>query len=192
MRQNDATRRDFFAWTERLMSMDDTVWARHANPLSVYSRIAGGTAVFLAVWSPYWLGWWGAVLIALAAMWIWLNPRLFPPPEDTKSWATRGVLGERVFLNRKKVPVPEAHRRVALIATGCAAAFLGLTILGLVKQEFWLAFTAWHASTVAKLWFCDRMVWLWDDMKAATPVYRAWDEARWNLAPEDGGQQVKS
>ena len=39
---------------------------------------------------------------------------------------------------------------------------LGPTVLGLVL------------SVGAKLWFCDRMVWLYRDMQEAVPEYREW------------------
>lgn len=180
---------DVFRSAERLMTMDDGVWARHANPLSVYSRIVGGTAIFLALWSPFWIGWWGVLAIGVAAFWTWINPRLFAPPTESTSWATRAVLGERVFLARGKVPIPHEHWTVAMIATGGAAVFLGLAVLGFVMASFWLAFTAWHAATLAKVWFCDRMVWLWDDMKGATPDYQAWDRAEWDAVRDVPGDE---
>jgi len=173
-----------FEGAEWLMSMTPEVWARHANPWSVYSRIGGGTLVFFALWSPFWMGWWGGAAIAAAVVWIWLNPRLFPPPERTDNWASQAVLGERLFLNRKSVAVPSHHVRVAMIATGLSLAFLALTVFGFVRGEFWLAFTAWHGAALAKVWFCDRMVWLWRDVRHQTELYRAWDQGQWpDVAP---------
>ena len=154
-------------------------WARHANPLSVYSRIFGGTLVFLAFWSLHWIGWYAALVIAAAFVWVWVNPRLFPPPTHANAWATKGVLGERVFLNRRAVPVPAGFVRAAQVTTGLALACLVLTVLAFWQRDVWLAFTAWHAGILAKLWFCDRMVWLWDVMKDATPEYKRWAAADW-------------
>jgi hypothetical protein len=28
-----------------------------------------------------------------------------------------------------------------------------------------------------KLWYLDRMVWLWEEMKDATPEYRGWENS---------------
>ena len=89
------------------------------------------------------------------------------------------MLGERAFLNRRAVPIPDHHRHAALVTTGLALAFLAVAALGFWRGAFWTAFAGWHGATVAKLWFCDRMVWLWEDMRAATPAYAAWDRAEW-------------
>lgn len=176
---------DLFEGAERLMGMDQRAWARHANPWSAYSRLAGSLAVFFAFWSLHWIGAWGLLAIALAAAWTWLNPRLFAPPQSAESWAARGVLGERVFLNRKKVPIPEEHARLAWIATGASAGFLAIGIYGLATGAFWTAFCGWCAAVLAKVWFVDRMVWLFDVMKQRHPVYAAWSRAEWGARLDD-------
>ena len=170
---------DIFSGAERAMGMNAERWARHANPLSVYSRIAGGTLVFLSFWSVFWVGWYGALAIAAAVLWIVVNPRLFLPPPNVDSWASKGVLGERVFLNRKDVPIPTGYIRAGWITTTIALVFFGFVIYGFIKRDFWLAFVAWHAATIAKLWFVDRMALLWDFMKDADPTYADWARADW-------------
>ena len=161
------------------MAMSDDVWARHATPWSVYSRAIGGTFVFFALWSPFWLGYWGILLILSALLWIWLNPRIFSAPRQTRTWATQGVLGERAFINRAEVPIPSHHRYAAVLTSGLSGLFLLIVLVAFLRRDFWLAITAWHAATIAKLWFCDRMVWLWADMKDATDQYRRWNAADW-------------
>ena len=182
---------DIFKSAERLMGMSESAWARHANPWSVYTRIGGGTLTFLALWSPFWIGWAGGAAIAAALLWTWLNPRLFPPPLSVDSWATKGVLGERIFLNRKTVPIPAGHHRAATITTGVAAVFLASTVYGFIKRDFALALVSWHAATLAKLWFCDRMVWLWEEMKDAAPQYRAWAQLNW-VAPAEPTPEMRA
>ena len=177
-------RPDLFRLSERLMSMDDATWARHANPLSAWTRFAATPLIFLAMWSPFEIGWWGVLLIGLAGLWTWINPRLFGPPRSTRNWASQVVLGERAFQARRTVPIPDHHRRLAGLTTALSAGFLAMAVAGFLRADFWLAFTAWHAAILAKLWFCDRMVWLWSDMRAATPTYRAWDAADWSAGPD--------
>lgn len=171
---------DIFSASAKTMRMDGVSWGKHGNPKSVYSRIVGGTFVFLSIWSVFWIGWFSAIPIAAAILWIYVNPRLFPPPQTTDAWATRGVLGERAFINRKLVPIPTEHQRAAWITSSLAIVFLALAIYGFVIEDFWTAVGGWHAATVAKLWFCDRMVWLWDDMKDSNPQYRAWNAGNWD------------
>ena len=170
---------DVFKAAERLMGMHEADWARHANPLSGWTRILGGPVVFFALWSPRWIGWWSIAVIAAAAFWVWINPRLFPPPETADAWATKGVLGERVFLNRDQVAIPLGYRRAAWATTALSGGFFAIAVYGFVVGDFWTAFAGWHAGVLAKIWFLDRMVWLWELMKDSDPVYQAWARADW-------------
>ncbi len=170
---------DIYKGAERLMGMDDATWARHAHPISGYSRIFSAPVVFLALWSGFWIGWWALVPIGAVLVWMWLNPRLVAPPQTADAWATRAVLGERVFLNRKSVPVPHEFVFIGHLTTVIAAVFAGFTAFGFWIGEFWLAFVSWHAAVLSKVWFIDRMALLWDRMKDATPRYQAWARADW-------------
>jgi len=171
---------DLFRGAESLMRMDDRTWSRHANPWSVYTRIASSLPLFLAIWSIHWIGWWSVLPIGIISMWIFVNPRFFPAPSSAKSWAASGVLGERAFLNRKRVPIPHEHLVFAYLTSGLGGLFLLVTIWGIVSAAFWLALTSWLAVVVSKVWFVDRMAWLWQDVKDAHPVYQAWDDADWS------------
>ena len=175
---------DIFAATERLMRMSDVAWARHANPWSVLTRLFAGPLIFFALWSPYWIGWTALLVIGLAVAWLVINPRLFPSPKTTDSWSARGVLGERAFLNRKAVPIPAEFARLGWITTSISIGFLVLFVYGFLYGRFWLGFAAWHGALVAKVWFVDRMAWLWDVMKDRHPVYRTWAAADWSATLE--------
>ncbi|UYV35978.1 hypothetical protein N4R57_13090 [Rhodobacteraceae bacterium D3-12] len=147
---------------ERVMGMDARVWQRHANPLSVYSRMVILPALALAVWSRVWIGVWALLPVVVVLLWVWLNPRFFAPPRDLDNWASRGVMGEQVFLGRRgEVP---AHHRAWAMGLGMAA------VPGLV----WMIWALWRldlqgviggvvASMLPKLWFMDRMNWLYAD-----------------------------
>jgi hypothetical protein len=158
----------------RLFAMDDRVWERHANPWSVWTRVATLPLIVASIWSRAWIGWWALAAVGAVALWLWLNPRVFAKPATTRSWASRAVLGERVWLRRAEVPIPD-HHRFAAMALSVAAA-LGLAPLAWGLAVFDLALTLLGAAIVvfAKLWFVDRMVWLFDDMHAAHPDYRRW------------------
>ncbi|MBF9029551.1 hypothetical protein HKCCE3408_04005 [Rhodobacterales bacterium HKCCE3408] len=165
---------DIFAAAERAMRMDDETWARHASRASVYSRIAILPLLALAIWARVWIGWWALLPIAALIAFAWVNPRLFPAEPSTDYWAARATFGERVWLNRQAVPVPTHHARWANGLT--IAAFLGILPLA---WGLWALDPGWTVTGLvlamgAKLWFCDRMVWLYRDMIDADPAYRSW------------------
>lgn len=155
---------DIFAASERFMRMDDETWARHANPLSVWSRFSCFPLIALAVWSRVWLGWWSLIPIALVIAWTFLNPRLFPPPKSTDNWASHVVMGERLFLNRKTNPVPAHHLRWANFLTAVSIFGAGILVYGLWALDFWAMMCGMVTSMGAKTWFGDRMAWLYQDM----------------------------
>lgn len=156
-------RLDPYRAAERLMSMDDATWARHANPWSVATRFTGLPLVALAIWSRDWIGPWSLAALAAALVWIWLNPRLFPAPRSAESWAARGVMGERMFLARARRPVPAHHVRMAHALT--AVSCLGLAVLAYGLFTLRPAPALWGLTVAigAKAWFADRMVWLQRD-----------------------------
>jgi hypothetical protein len=158
------------AWLHRL---DTAAWERHASPWSVWTRFPILPAAVVVLFARGALGGWTVGLLAALALWSWLNPRAFPPPRSTAGWASRAVMGERVWLNRAAVPLPPGSGR----AVGLA---LAVTLLGLPP----LAWGVWRlapgpalaglALTLGgKLWFLDRMVRLFDAMRDH-PAYRGW------------------
>jgi len=154
--------------------MDEETWARHANPWSVWTRNTVLPILILAFWSRAWLGPWSLALIAGAVIWTWINPRLFTRPKSTDNWASKAVLGERVWLNRKAVPVPGRHRRVPNMLSACSGVGMVFVIWGVYVLDIWPTLLGAAVIYLSKLWFLDRMVWLYEDMKEATPEYRSW------------------
>ena len=158
-----------------LFAMSEETWRRHANPWSVWTRVASLPFLLAAVWSHAWLGWPAAAgLIALVIAWLWVNPRLFPPPRTTASWAARTTLGERVWLNRSIVPIPRHHAVMAHVLNAAAGAGFLLALWGAATLSLWPMLAGGIAVYAGKLWFCDRMVWLYEDMKDRYPPYRSW------------------
>lgn len=163
-----------FQFLATLMQMDERVWERHANPWSVWSRFATFPLLMLAIWSWHWIGWIALLPVALLALWLWLNPRVFPPPASTQSWASRAVLGERVFLLRMMHPVPLEHTNVATLL-GAATSVSGFGMAaGFLAAEPITYIASGTALIFFKLWLCDRMAWLFDEMSEDIPKYRAW------------------
>ena len=160
---------DIYRAAERLMGMEDADWRRHANPLSVWTRFTCLPLIVLAIFVRQWIGWGALPLVLLAVAWTWINPRLFPPPDDFGSWAARGTLGERVFLARNQYDVPAHHIRMAHILTGLSALGLVPLIYGLVAFDAWATGAGLLAVILPKVWFVDRMVWIHADMTDTQP-----------------------
>jgi len=165
---------DVMAWIARAFHMTDEVWERHASPWSVWTRVPTIVPLLAAIWSHTAIGGWAVVAVGAVALWSWLNPRIFPPPASTDTWASKAVMGERVWLNRAQVPIPGHHARTA----GILAAIAGLgfipAVIGAFLNEAVPTLAGGVTALLAKLWFCDRMVWLYEDMKDKNPRYRAW------------------
>lgn len=158
---------NIFAAAERVMSMDDAVWRRHANPWSVWTRMLTCLPLLvLAIWSRVWLGVWALIPVALALFWIWFNPRAFPPPERLDSWASKGVLGERVFLSHRG-EIAAHHLRVAQVLSLLSLPGALIMIWGL--WVFWWegALFGMIGAALPKIWFVDRMVWIYEDWRRA-------------------------
>lgn len=156
---------DSMKWVERLMAMDDRVWLRHANPLSGWTRMAILPLFVLAIWSRVWLGWWAVLPVACVLAFVWINPRLFPQPAHFESWMSRGVLGERVFLEHRD-EIPAHHRRAALILGWLSLP--GVLLMGWGLVVLWWEGAVFGAILAAlpKIWFLDRMVWILQDWTA--------------------------
>ncbi|WP_299547165.1 DUF6653 family protein [uncultured Tateyamaria sp.] len=160
---------DLYRAAERLMGMQDADWRRHANPLSVWTRFSCLPLIVLAIYARQWIGGWCVPLILLAIAWTWINPRAFPPPTDFGSWASRGTLGERIFLARGQYEVPAHHMRAANVLTTLAALGVLPLIYGLIFLNPWAAALGLVATILPKVWFVDRMVWVHADITNTTP-----------------------
>lgn len=85
---------------------------RHANPASVWTRFTVLSLLSLAIWSRDWIGVWCLVGVALAIIWMFVNPLLFKAPTSTRNWASRTVLGERIWVDRDKSTCPSSSAPV--------------------------------------------------------------------------------
>lgn len=165
---------EYFKSIAALFHMDEEAWERHANPWSVWTRVATWPFVMFVLWSFHWWGAWSLLPLAVLIGWLWLNPRAFPPPASTKSWASRAVMGERVYLRDAEHPIPLDHRNAAiLLGTGSATGAL-VMVAGLLTREPAAFLAGGVATLLCKLWLVDRMVWLYEDMSKEVPEYREW------------------
>lgn len=158
--------------------MDDATWERHASPYSVWTRVITGLPIILgAVWSIKPLGYWSAAVVAVSFFWIWLNPRLFPAPLNTNNWASKVTFGERVWLNRSTLPIPNHHKKWASFLSAVAGIGFLVAVVGAYLNLPLPTLAGGITSWLGKMWFCDRMVWLYEDMKDSNDEYGSWLKA---------------
>ena len=161
--------------------MSDETWQRHTNPWSVWTRITVLPILIITVWSRTWIGWWSLIPVLIAIAWAWFNPRIFAKPRSTDNWASKAVLGERVWLNRKETPVPTHHKIMPNILSGVSGIGLPFVIWGVWQLEIWPTLLGCVFVYAGKLWFLDRMVWIYENMKDVNQEYARWlykDNAR--------------
>lgn len=160
---------DIYRAAERMMGMQDADWRRHANPRSVWTRFSCLPLIALAIYARVWIGWWALPLFLMAVAWTWVNPRAFPPPADFGAWASRGTLGERIFLARDRYDVPAHHLRAANILAALSAIGLLPLIYGLIVLNPWVTLAGLIGTILPKLWFVDRMVRIHAELTGTTP-----------------------
>ncbi len=156
--------------------LDDKNWMKHANPVSVWTRYSVLPIIVLSFWSRVWIGWWSIIPGFISLLWMFFNPVLFSKPESTKNWASKAVLGERVFLNRDKIAIPEKHRiPLHTILNTISSIGLILAIWSTIYYSVWGAISGIVLAYIGKSWFLDRMVWLYEDMKETNETYKNWE-----------------
>jgi len=156
-----------------LFRLTDDNWMKHANPWSVRTRYSVLPLLVLAFWSRVWIGWWFVVPAILSLAWMIINPVFFKKPATTNTWESKSVLGERVWANRDRIPVPHHHQTLPRILNGISSVGMLLSVWGIITLSVWPAVTGVALAYVGKSWYLDRMVWLYEDMKHLSE-YSAW------------------
>jgi len=160
----------------KLFNLTNENWLKHSNPWSVWTRYSVLPIIVLAFWSRLWIGWWCLIPGVMSLLWMFLNPIFFSAPKSTKNWASRSVMGERVFLNRDKIGIPEIHKGpIHNILNGISSVGMIVAIWATVQYSIWGAILGTALAYLGKSWYLDRMVWLYEDMKDTNEEYKSWD-----------------
>jgi len=147
-------------WISKLFLPDEESWLRHANPWSIWTRFLTLPFVVLAVWSRVWIGWYCLIPLSVLVFWIFVNPRLFNKPADFSNWGSRAVLGEQIYIERKKEQKLGAHKTPILILTVLQTVGGFILIYGLWRLNINSTVYGMSLVYLSKMWFLDRMVWL--------------------------------
>lgn len=160
----------------KLFYQVDNNLVKCVNPWSVWTRYIVVPFVFLAFWSRIWIGWWCLVPCLLSILWMFFLPTVFSQPKSTKNWASKSVLGERVYLNRDKIPIPNIHKKPLHIILHCISAIgLLLATWATITYSVWGITFGISLAYLGRSWFLDRMVWLYEDMKDTDEEYASWE-----------------
>ncbi len=158
---------DIFKGAERLMQMDQAVWRRHANPWSGWTRLFTTLPLLcLAIWSRVWIGPLAVIAIGFAVLWIWYNPRAFAEPDRFDRWMSKGVLGERIYIENRYA-LPKHHLMAARILSVLSVPGAVITVWGLWALWWEGVVFGVVLTALPKVWFVDRMVWIFDDWRRA-------------------------
>jgi hypothetical protein len=160
----------------KAFGLEGDSWMRHSNPVSVWTRFAGLPMLALAVWSRDWIGWLSLIPIGLSVVWLAINPLFFAKPRSTRNWASKGVLGERVWAEGDHSTFPPQFQSKATVAAAVHQS-VGMAVLG---YGLWVldplaAVAGMLIVQGGKAWFIDRQVLLFDDMKHRNAEYASWD-----------------
>lgn len=161
----------------KVFGLEGESWMRHANPASVWTRFTGVSVLSLAIWSRDWIGVWCLIPVALGLVWLLVNPRLFKAPKSTRSWASRAVLGERIWVDRDKVELPEQFRSRGPSLAANTYSVIGIAFLayGLVDLDILATIAGILITHGGKLWYMDRVALMFADMKGRSSKYASWD-----------------
>ncbi|AIY89355.1 Cytochrome c biogenesis factor [Geoglobus acetivorans] len=140
-------------------------WMRHANPRSVITRFTTLPLLVLAVWSRVWLGWYSLIFVGVVVAWSMINPTLFAKQTKIDSWWSKCVAGEYFWANRDKFPVADYHYGVIRVLTFLQAAGGVFLIVGMYLLDVWMTIAGVVWVYLSKMWFLDRMVWIYEEMK---------------------------
>jgi len=149
----------------RVFGLEGQEWLKHANPASFWTRFAVLPFLALGIWSRVWLGWYALVPFALILFWIYINPKFFKEPKSTNNWASKTVLGEKVWSERNETKVPNHHEMVIKILTFLQAVGGLFLFFGLYRLSVWPTLMGIVIIYLGKMWFLDRMVWVFEEMK---------------------------
>lgn len=152
--------------TAKTFGLDDATWRRHANPWSVWTRMGAFPLLVLAVWSRDWIGWWCLVPLAVLIFWMWINPRAFPPVDAPRSWASKGIYGEKMWAVDKSQEA-EGHRAAIRWLIALAAVGAALMVWGLVVLSVWPTVFGVTLILLSQLWQIDRFVQIYQERERA-------------------------
>jgi hypothetical protein len=107
--------------SRRFAELKRTVFARHSNPWSAWTRWLSTPLVLVPLWTRR------RSHAAVIGAWMAANPVIFPRPADEHAWSTRAVLGEELWISERP--------RDSAMAVNAAARLAGVTALFAARRH---------------------------------------------------------
>lgn len=127
----------------------DAFWARHASPWSAGTRILASPVLLYAIYRRK-----RRLLLATVAF-LAVNPVLFPRPERTDNWLSRGVLAEREWIRAGNGTIDRSYPNVLNLLS--APTWL-LALVAAWKRRPAAAVVATATAMVLKLSWIDAII----------------------------------
>lgn len=145
------------------IASDTNVWRRHANPWSVWTRLAAVPAFAAIVFFRDFFGWWTLALVALLGVWMWLNVKIFAPVHNDERWESRAIFGEKFWLDRKTRTLPKHHLNWIMRLNIASGLMIVPLAWGLWTLDAWAAAFGSLGLVAGQIWALDRYSWLYAD-----------------------------
>lgn len=159
-----------------VFGLEGDTWMRHSNPTSVWTRFAVLPMLIGSIWSRKWIGRRALVPLAGSSAWMLMNPLFFKEPRSTRNWASKAVFGERIWTERDRAELPDRfNSHMPDVATLYQAIGLGPLAYGLAKLKATPTVLGMLMVQGGKLWYLDRMVLLFEEMKTRDIEYARWE-----------------
>ncbi|MDS0292989.1 DUF6653 family protein [Halogeometricum luteum] len=129
--------------------LEETFWARHANPWSAGTRFLALPALMTAVYRRD-----RRLLLATLAF-VAVNPVLFPPPERTDSYLSRIVLAEREWLREDGGTMGTDYPNVLNVLNAAATLY---ALVSALRRDRRGTVLGTLCAMAFKLWWVDAVV----------------------------------
>lgn len=158
----------------RYFFYSEKTWERHANPWSFWTRAPILIPLLALVWYHRDLGLWSLPLFAGLIVWTIINPMVFPRPRTTDRWEARTTFGEKIWMRRREIPIPRHHYRAAVLTLSLSGLGTLVAFPAAYVQQLWPTLMFGTLAILGKLWYLDRMAWLYADLKDTRDEFKSW------------------
>ncbi|MCV0427617.1 MAG: hypothetical protein K5905_19325 [Roseibium sp.] len=158
------------------------------GPASTYAKIVAPALITAAIWTKIWLDTAFTVMLVVGVLLLLFRlPKLLPNRRWTGNWAEKASFGERIWLNRPLIPIPqEINHRLSVLHLVFWAGVL-IAILGAFTSSPILSGTGLLVGYATQAVCLRKLIDLYELMKDKAPLYRFWTSA-----PENDNKPKKN